>query len=479
MEVEESMLERDIMVIGGGPGGYVAAIRVAQLDGKVALIEKEELGGTCLNWGCIPTKALLRGVEILDLIEGGKDYGVLAGPVTVDFAKLLARKDRAVKTLVGGVSGLMKSNGIEVIKGAARLVSPQKIEVVNAKGEKEIYQARKVILASGSVSAEIPIPGAKLPGVIDSYGALALQQIPQSMVIVGAGPIGLEFGTVYAALGAKVTVLEMLPQVLPSEDPEIAAALEKTLRRFKIQTFTGARVQNITEGTEGKLEVTAAVGGEEKVFPTQYVLMAVGRKPNVEGLGLKEAGIEFSEKGIEVNDRMETNVPGVYAIGDVTGKWLLAHYASAQGEVAAKNSLGHEMQMDERVVPRCVYTLPEVASVGLTEERAKDEGYGVKVGRFPFAANGKATILGERNGMVKIVADAKYGEILGVHILGPHATDLIGEAVVGMRLEGTTSDIGHAIHPHPTLTEAMMEAAFDVEGTAVHIPPRLSSVRRP
>ena len=284
------MVEKDIVIIGGGPGGYVAAIRAAQLGGKVTLIEKEELGGTCLNWGCIPTKALLRGVEILDLVEGGKDYGILAGPVTVDFAKLMARKDRAVKTLVGGVSGLMKANGIEVIKGTGKLVSPQKIEVVDAKQEKEIFQARKIILASGSVSAEIPIPGAKLPGVIDSNGALPLKQIPESMVIIGAGPIGLEFGTVYAALGAKVTVLEMLPQILPSEDPEIAAALEKTLRRFKIQTLTGVKVQKIAEGPEGKLQVTAAAGGEEKVFPAQYVLMAVGRKPNVEGLGWKRRG---------------------------------------------------------------------------------------------------------------------------------------------------------------------------------------------
>jgi dihydrolipoamide dehydrogenase len=466
------MVEKDLVIIGGGPGGYVAAIRAAQLGGKVTLIEQEELGGTCLNWGCIPTKALLRGVEILDLIEGGKDYGIQAGSVTVDFAKLMARKDRAVKTLVGGVSGLMKANGIEVIKGTGRLVSPQKIEVVNAKQEKEIYQARKIILAPGSVSAEIPIPGAKLPGVIDSNGALTLKEIPESLVIIGAGPIGLEFGTVYAALGAKVTVLEMLPQVLPSEDPEIAAVLEKTLRRFKIQSLTGVKVEKIIERPEGKLQVTAAVGGGEKVFPAQYVLMAVGRKPKVEGLGLEEAGVKFSKKGIEVNDKMETNIPGVFAIGDVTGKWLLAHYASAQGEVAARNALGQEAQMDERVVPRCVYTFPEVASVGLTEKKAGEEGHRVKVGRFPFAANGKATILGERNGLVKIVADEKYDEILGVHIVGPHATDLIGEAVVAMRLEGTAPDIGHAIHPHPTLTEAMMEAAFDVDGTAVHIPPR-------
>jgi dihydrolipoamide dehydrogenase len=466
------MVEKDIVIIGGGPGGYVAAIRAAQLGGKVTLIEREELGGTCLNWGCIPTKALLRGAEILDLIEGGKEYGISAGAVSVDFGKLMARKDRAVKTLVGGVTGLMKANGIEVVRGTGRLLSPQKVEAVNPKQEKEIFQARKVIIASGSVSAEIPIPGAKLPGVIDSYGALALKQVPESLVVIGAGPIGLEFGTVYAALGAKVTVLELLPQVLPGEDPEIAGVLEKALRRFKIQALTGVKVRKIAEGPEERLQVTAEAGGEEKVFSAQNVLMAVGRKPNTGGLGLAEAGVRFGQKGIEVNDRMETNVPGVYAIGDATGKWLLAHYASAQGEVAAQNTLGREERLDDRVVPRCVYTLPEVSSVGLTEEKAREAGYEVRVGRFPFSANAKAAILGERNGLVKIVADGKYGEILGVHIAGPHATDLIGEAVVAMRLEGTAGDIARAIHPHPTLTEAVMEAAFDVEGAAVHIPPR-------
>ncbi len=466
------MIEKEIVIIGGGPGGYVAAIRAAQMGGKVTLIEKDELGGICTNWGCIPTKALLRGVEILDLTAGAKEFGIQIGPVSVDFSKLMARKDRAVKTLVSGVAGLMKANGIEVIKGRAKLVSPQEIEVINDKKEKEIFQARKIILATGSRSAEIPIPGVNLPGVIDSTGALQMKAIPESMVIIGAGPIGLEFGTIYAALGTRVTVLEMLPQIVPSEDPEIAAALEKSLRRFKIQTLTGAKVQKITAEAEGKMEVTAVVEGGEKAFPSQFVLMAVGRKPEVDGLGLEEAGIRFSKKGIEVNEKLETNVPGIYAIGDVTGKWLLAHFASAQGEVAAKNALGREERMDERVVPRCVYTLPEIASVGLTEQKASEEGYEIKVGKFPFAANGKATILGERIGFVKIVVDKKYDEILGVHIFGPHATDLIGEAAVAMHLEGTAPDIGHAIHPHPTLTEAMMEAAFDVDGAAVNIPPR-------
>jgi dihydrolipoamide dehydrogenase len=466
------MSEREIGIIGGGPGGYVAAIRAAQLGAKVTLIEKDELGGICTNWGCIPTKALLRGVELLESVEGAKDFGIQVEQVAVDFSKLMARKERAVKTLVSGVGGLMKSNGIEVIKGKARLISPQKIEVVDEKQQKVPYQVRKIIIATGSISADLPIPGAKLAGVIDSDGALQLTKIPESMVIIGAGPIGLEFGTIFAALGTKVTILEMLPQILPSEDPEVASALDKSLKRFKILTLPGCQVKEITTGSEGKRKVVALTGEGEKAFDAEYVLVAVGRKPNIEGLGLREVGVRFSKKGIEVNEKMETNIPGVYAIGDVTGQWLLAHFASAQGEVAAENATGQEVLLNSRVVPRCVYTLPEVAAVGLTEKQAREAGYELKVGRFPFAANGKATVIGERNGFVKMVAETKYDEILGVHIFGPHATDLIGEAVLAMRLEGTAADIAQAIHPHPTLTEALKEAAFDVDGRAVHIPPR-------
>ncbi|MDI6754958.1 MAG: dihydrolipoyl dehydrogenase [Thermodesulfobacteriota bacterium] len=466
------MAERDIVIIGGGPGGYVSAIRAAQLGGKVTLIEQNELGGTCLNRGCIPTKVLLRGVELLELLEGSKDFGIHVGGVSVDFLRLMARKDRSVKTLVAGVYGLMKANGIEVIKGQAQLLSPREIEVLDEQGRKFAFQARKIILATGSISADLPVPGTALSGVIDSNGALQLTQVPESMVVIGAGPIGLEFGTIFAALGGKVTILEMMPQILPSEDLEVASALEKTLRRFKIQTLTNCRVKGISEGTDGKRKVVATIGEEEKVFEAQYILMAAGRRANLKGLGLLEAGVRFDKKGIEVNERMETSAPGLYAIGDVTGKWLLAHFAMAQGVVAAENALGHEARLDSRVVPRCVYTLPEVAAVGLTEKEAKDAGYDLKVGRFPFAGNGKATIIGERNGFVKIVAEAKYDEILGVHIFGPHATDLIGEAVLAMRLEGTAADIARAIHPHPTLTEALMEAALDVNGMAVHVPPR-------
>jgi dihydrolipoamide dehydrogenase len=466
------VVEKEILIIGGGPGGYVTAIRAAQLGGKVTLIEKNELGGTCLNWGCIPTKALLRGVELLESIAGSKDFGIQVGEISMDFSRLTARKDRAVKTLVSGVAGLMKANGIEVVKGHAKFISPQEMEVIEDRGEKISYRARKIILATGSISADLPIPGAKGPGVIDSNGALQLTQVPKSLVIIGAGPIGLEFGTIFAALGSKVAILEMMDQILPNEDPEVALALEKSLRRFKIQTLTSCRVKSIGEGVEGKRKVVAIKGEEEKIFEAQVVLIAVGRKANWEGLNLAAAGVQCNRKGIEVNEKMQTNIPGIYAIGDVTGQWLLAHFAMAQGDVAAQNALGQEAKMDNRVVPRCVYTLPEVASVGMTEKEAKAAGYEVKIGRFPFAGNGKATVIGERTGFVKMLTEAKYGEILGVNIFGPHATDLIGEAVLAMRLEGTAEDVGRSIHPHPTLTEALMEAALDVDEIAVHIPPR-------
>jgi len=464
------MNTKEIVIIGGGPGGYVAAIKAAQLGGKVTLIEKEELGGTCLNCGCIPTKVLLRGVELLESVEGGKDYGIQAGEVSVDFAKLISRKDRAVKNLVSGVAGLMKSNKIEVIKGKANLLSGGKIQVEKGK-QTTTLQAGKIILATGSVSARPDIPGIDLPGVIDSTGALQLKRVPNSMVIIGAGVIGLEFGNIFAALRSKVTILELLPQIIPIEDGEIASALEESLKRYKIQIFTGTQVKEITKAKEN-LKVKALCQEGEKEFEAEVVLVAVGRKPNVEDLGLEQAGVRYDKKGIEINSRMETNIPGIYAIGDITGQLLLAHVASAQGEVAGENTMMRDTEFDSRVVPRCIYTLPEVASVGFTEKEAKENGYTIKVGRFPFTANGKAAILGERSGFVKIIADAKYGEILGVHILGPHATDLIGEAVLAMRMEAVAEDIGQMIHPHPTLTEALKEAALDVDGVALHIPPK-------
>lgn len=464
------MLQKEILVIGGGPGGYVSALRAAQLGSQVTLLEKDEVGGTCLNWGCIPTKVLLRGAEILNLVRKSRDFGIEIGEVKVDFLKLMARKDRTVKTLTSGVYGLLKSRGIEVIKGKATLISPTEVEVIGERGEISKYQAKRIILATGSIPAELPLPGRKLPKVIDSNGALSLTNIPQSMVVIGAGPIGLEFGTIFAALGSKVVILEMMPQILPQEDGEIASALERALRQIPLQIYTNCIVKEIREGENGQKVVLVVVNEEERAFLGEYVLIAGGRKANLEGLGAEKIGLKLSNKGIEVNERMETNISGLYAIGDVTGQIFLAHFAMAQGVVAAENAVGRETAWEKRAVPRCVYTIPEVAAVGLTEEEARQAGYDLKIGRFPFAANGKATILGERSGLVKIIAEKKYGEVLGVHILGPHATDLIGEAIIAMRLESSAREMARAIHPHPTLTEAIMEAALDVDGEAWHLP---------
>ncbi len=466
------MEEKEIVIIGGGPGGYVAAIRSAQLGGKVTLIEKEELGGTCLNWGCIPTKALLRGAEILESLRRASEFGIQTGEIKIDFLKLMARKDRAVRTIVSGVTNLLKSWGVEIIKGEASLRSPKEIEVLDKQGEKKKILAKKLILAPGSIPADLPIPGRNLPKVINSNGALQLSSVPQSIIIIGAGPIGLEFGTIFAALGSKVTIIEMMPQILPQEDEEIGSALERVMKKNDMQIFLNCMVKEISENQEGTKKVKVVLHNrEEKIFTGEYVLIAGGRQPNLKRLGLEKAGIRVGHKGIEVNEKLETNIPNIYAVGDATGQILLAHFAMAQGVVAAENAMDRSSFLDRRAIPRCIYTIPGVAAVGLTEKEAREAGYDLKIGRFPFAANGKATAWGERNGLIKVVAEKKFGEILGIHIFGAQATDLIGEAILAMRLGGTVQDIGHTIHPHPTFSEALMEAALDVDGEALHLPP--------
>jgi len=466
------MTQSDLIVIGGGTGGYMAAIRASQLGAKVILVEKEVLGGTCLNWGCIPTKALLRGAELVSLVAKSQEYGVNVGEVTVDFTRMMARKQQIVQTHVTGLQGLMRSNGVEVIKGVATLASPAQIQVDTGTGEKQTLEASRIILAPGSVAATIPIPGSDSSAVITSKEALQLTEIPQSMVIIGGGAIGVEFSTIFAGLGATVTVVEMLPQIIPTEDHELALFLQDSLQKKGIEVLTGTTVSAIEDEAGGEKSVTVKTGEGERKIKAQMVLMAVGRRPNTEGLGLEGAGVGTERGRIVVNEKMETGVPGVYAVGDAIGGILLAHVAGAEGEVAAENALGKASQIDYRVVPRCIYTMPEIAAVGMTENQAREEGFDIAVGKFPFMANGKATVLGERDGMVKMVADAGSGEVLGVHIVGPHATDLIGEAALCMKMEGTIEEILSTIHAHPTLTEAIREAALDVQGLAFHIPPR-------
>ncbi|MFH1003001.1 MAG: dihydrolipoyl dehydrogenase [Chloroflexota bacterium] len=455
---------KSLIIIGGGVAGYVAAIRAAQLGGQVTLVEKDALGGTCLNRGCIPTKALLQSAAVLWQTKRAADFGVKVSPPTLDFGTVARRKDAIVQQLVAGVTTLMKKNKVRVIKGSGTIVAPGRVKVDSG----EEISGDAILVATGSRPATVPIPGVDQPGVITSDQALALTELPASVVIIGGGVIGLEFAQLWHRLGVKVTVVEMMPQVLPNEDSEVAKMLEALLTDEGIAIFTGARVNAIKTASSGQV-VAFTSQDEAREVTAERVMVAVGRRPNSDNLGLEALGVSLEKGNIVVDEYLATGVAGVYAAGDVLGGIMLAHKAMADGRVAAQNALGSPTEADYRAVPRCVYTSPEVAAVGLTESQAKAKYPRVQVGRFPFKANGKALILGESEGMVKVIADAEYGELLGVAILGPHATDLIAEATLGISLEATFKDLAGAIHAHPTLAEAVMEAALAVEGGAVHL----------
>ena len=456
------MEQRDVVIIGGGPAGYVGAIRAAQLGGKVTLIEQDALGGTCLNRGCIPTRAMARGVEFLDLAKKAKDYGVNLGAPEVDFAKMVARKDMVVKTIVGGVQLLMQANGIEVLSGRGRFLSPSEIEAALADGTKRQIKAAKVIVATGCRWEMPAVSGAE--GIITTDQALALKEIPDSLLVLGGGDVGFAFATIFSKLGTVVSVAETSAEILPGVDREIVGMLEREVKKDKIRVLTQATLKSIKAGESA----TVSTKGEEVTVPARYVLLTEGRTANVESLGIEKIGVRLEGGRIAVNGQMETGIPGVFAAGDVTGGQLLAHVALTEGKVAAENAMGKTAQMDYGIVPRCISTTPEIASIGLTEAAAKAEGYDLKIGRFSFGANGMATIMGERTGTIKVIADAKYGQILGVHIIGPQASSLIPEAALAMKLETTPFEIGSTIHAHPTLSEALMEAALDVSGDTIH-----------
>jgi dihydrolipoamide dehydrogenase len=460
------MEDRDLIIIGGGPAGYVAAIRTRQLGGKVTLIEEGTVGGTCLNRGCIPMRALVRGVEFLEMPRKARDYGVNLGAVEVDFARMIARKDTIVRTVTGGVKLLLEGNGVEFIPGKGRLASSSEVEVVSSDGSTSRINARKVLIATGARVKKPAVPGGE--GVLTTDEAMQLTEIPRSLLIIGGRTIGLAFATIFAKLGAEVTIAETSARILPEVDGEIVSLLTRELRKQKIQVLTEASIKEIrdVEGDEKSVALTS--GGEEKTLTVQYVLVADEREANLEGIGLDVAGISTAGVGIEVNRRMETNVAGVLAAGDVVGEPRLAHVAFTEGRVAAENVMNKASEMDYQAVPRCINTFPEIAGVGLTEEEAASQGYRTRIGRFPLAAIGMATILAERGGVVKIISEAEYGQILGIHIIGPHAADLISEATLAMRLEATPREISSTIHTHPTISEAMMEAALDVTGEALH-----------
>ena len=454
------MTDRDLVIIGGGPAGYTAAIRARQLGASVTLVEAEALGGTCLNHGCIPTRSLLRGTEFLDLPRKAKEYGVDFGAAEIDLARMMARKETVVKTLGGGIRLLMESNGVEVVTGRGRFVSPTEIEVVAGDGTVTVLRSPKVIIATGSRATGLPVGG---DVVLTTDQALELTEIPESVVVAGGGAIGLAFTTIFARLGATVTLVEESAGILSDVDGEIVGLLLRELKRQKIDVRVGTSITAVSAG-DGSAVVTMSGPEGESTVTASGVIAAEHRLPNVDGLGLDAAGVTLSGDAIASDEQMASNVAGIFTAGDIAGEPRLAHVAATQGRVAAENALGGASSMDYAAVPRCIYGASEIASVGLTEEAAMAEGHTVKVGKFPFAANGLATILGERSGLVKVVAEADYGQILGVHIIGPHASELIGEAVLAIKMEATPQEIAAAIHIHPALSETVMSGAGEVFG---------------
>ena len=458
-----------IAIIGGGPGGYVAALRARQLGAKVTLIEKEKIGGVCLNWGCIPTKTLLRSAEVFDMARRAQEFGVVTGNVELDWPAVLVRKTQVTSQLVGGIEVLLRKAGVEVIRGEARFTGPWSLIVRGVDGEQTLRPDR-IIIAAGSSPISLPIPGLDLPQVIGSDGALEIAELPKRMLIIGGGAIGVEFASLFHTCGVDVTLVELLPRLIPNADHDIGDGLAWELGEKGVHIHTSAKVSQIVAGENGA--VVCHVEGPDGLVEIEVdsVLQAVGRKPSVDSLGLDVAGIRYSPKGIAVNNQMETNVPGIYAIGDVVGGIMLAHVASTEGEVAAENAAGGDSFMNYKAVPSCIFSLPEAATVGMSEEQAREAGHSVLVGKFALVNNGKALAAGEPGGFIKIVADEQYGEILGLHVVGPHASDLILEGTLALTLEATLEEIDASIHPHPTLGEAIAEAALAAHGLALHLP---------
>jgi dihydrolipoamide dehydrogenase len=459
---------QEIIVVGGGPGGYVAAIRAAQLGAKVTLVEKSKLGGTCLNVGCIPTKVLLHAADLFAEAESANDFGINVHVNGFDWKKVLKKKDSVSSQLVNGIKGLMKANKIKVINGTAEFVTSDTLAVTKADGTKEKLAGGKIIIATGSLPAIPPIPGIKEnDNCIDSTGALSLSEVPKSLLIIGGGVIGVEFASVYSQFGTKVTVIEALPKLLPLMEGELTAILRNKLEKNGVDIYTEAKVQSVEYSPVGA-KVKVEYKGEVISFEAEKVLVAVGRRTNTSGLKLEYAGIENDKGRITVNNKMQTNVENVYAVGDCLGQVMLAHVASAQGEVAAENAMGLSASYNGKTVPSCVYTNPEFAGVGLTEEKAKEEGIEYITGHFPLMANGKALIMNGGEGMVKVILGKEFKDVLGVHIIGPRATDIIAECALAIGMEATVEDLIETIHAHPTLTEAVREAALAAENRAIH-----------
>ncbi len=462
---EKSAEGGGVLVIGGGPGGYVAAIRAAQLGAKVTLAERAEIGGTCLNRGCMPTKALLHSSEVYELATNSADIGIIGRDVAVDWPRVQATRQSVSDKLTGGVRALMRANKVTVVEGEAKFTGPKTVEV----GGKTL-NPDKIIIAVGSKPVMPPIPGLKeCPACIDSTACLKLDHIPESLVVIGGGVIGVELGSVYRRFGSKVSVLELQDRILPQMDGELAELAAAQLVAEGMDLRTGAKVTRVDTTTNGAA-VHAEIGGKDTVFEAEKVLVCVGRSPNLEGLGLDKAGIAVEGGFIKVDKRLETSIPGVFAVGDCSGRLMLAHAAMAMGEAAAENAMGGEAGFNEDMSPACAYVGPEIAGVGYTEERAKELGIEYIVGRFPTSANGRSLVSGCTGGLIKVLAGPKFGEILGVHILAPSATELIEEAALAIRLEATLDELTDTIHCHPTVAEALREAALAAQKRAIHIP---------
>ncbi|EML6499800.1 dihydrolipoyl dehydrogenase [Clostridioides difficile] len=463
-------MNTDLIVIGGGPGGYVAAIRGAQLGLSVVIVEKNELGGTCLNTGCIPTKALFKDAQVLNYFNHAEEYGIKVDKYGLDLEKVQKRKKKIIKTLTGGVKGLLKANKVIIEKGEAKLISKDSVEIKLCDGSKKTIKGKNILIASGSKSSKPPIKGADLGGVITSKEALEMTTLPKKIVIVGGGVIGIEFAGILNEFGSDVIIVEFLDSIIPMVDKEVASRLTKLLSKRGIKIIVSSKVEEIYK-TDEELIVEISKNGEITKLDCTNVLISTGRELDIEGLNLEGLGIRYDKKGIEVDENYCTSMPGVYAIGDVIGGVMLAHVASEEGKVAVERMVGEKTSVDYNLVPNSIFTFPEVSTVGLSEEEVKDKNLDYIVSKFQFSGNGKALTMNDSEGMVKIIASKDKTTIYGVHIIGPNASDLIHEAVVAMKAMLTVEEVASIMHGHPTLSEAFLEASMGILDKAIHLPP--------
>jgi len=462
-------MEFDLIVLGSGPGGYVTAIRASQLGLKTAIIERESLGGICLNWGCIPTKALLKSANVFEYINHAADYGLTVENADKDFGAVVKRSRSVAEGMSNGVQFLMKKNKIEVIMGEGKVVPGKKVAVTSADGKSTTYSAKNIIIATGARSRELPSLPQDGKKIIGYRQAMVLPEQPKKLVVVGSGAIGVEFAYFYNAMGTEVTIVEYLPNIVPVEDEEVSKQLERSFKKAGIKVMTNAEVTGVDTSGDG-CKVTVKNKKGDNVIECDVVLSAVGVQANIENIGLEEVGIQTEKGKIKVDDFYGTNVPGYYAIGDCVPGQALAHVASAEGIICVEKIAGHHPQpLDYGNIPGCTYCSPEIASVGMTEKAAKEAGYDLKVGKFPFSASGKAKAAGHSDGFIKVIFDAKYGEFLGAHMIGANVTEMIAEAVVARKLETTGMEIVKSVHPHPTMSEAIMEAAAAAYDEVIHL----------